>query len=213
MMKSITILLALVLAGINDTSAETSLRALSHQRRDLSAVDWWYSLLNALHVPCPHHDEEKGHCAHHSHHHSGGGGGVGGGGGGGGGGGSSYSYSYCSFQCNDDDANCVLCSTICSYEENCLETLCCADVPECSDNCADGVDEYGVACYSCDDGFTPTYEVWGGDAWESSYSKANSGVGSKAMFWGIGAGLCALVAAAALFMTKVSFRPIHEVER
>ena len=74
MMKSITILLALVLAGINDTSAETSLRALSHQRRDLSAVDWWYSLLNALHVPCPHHDEEKGHCAHHSHHHSGGGG-------------------------------------------------------------------------------------------------------------------------------------------
>jgi hypothetical protein len=100
----------------------------------------------------------------------------------------------------------VMCSSVCSSSDDCHKTLCCTDVPQCSNDCNNGVDQYGVACYSCSGGYTPTYESWTGDAWQSSYSKNNSSdTGSgKAMFWGVGAALCALVAAAALFMTRVS---------
>jgi len=77
MMKHLAFLLLLSLAAVKDGSAETTLRAktpsysASHQRRELGVGDWWYTLLNLLHVPCdPHHSEEHphGHCAHHSHH-------------------------------------------------------------------------------------------------------------------------------------------------
>jgi len=65
---------------------------------------------------------------------------------------------------------------------------------------------------SCSSSYTPegwtgdawTGDAWAGDAWQSSYSRTNNGSSgsSKLAFWGIGAGLCALVAGAALFMTR-----------
>ena len=100
----------------NVRKAVTSTPASSHnQRRELGVSDWWYTLLNLLHAPCPSdHDHTltpHGHCAHHSHHpssshHSSGGsshssssnGGSSGGGGGGGGCGGSD-------DCWDDDGH------------------------------------------------------------------------------------------------------------
>ncbi len=100
----------------------------------------------------------------------------------------------------------MLCSEVCvdscdGSSSDCIE---CASVPECSDDCAEG----DVDCVSCSSGgWSPdgwAGDAWTGDAWESSYSRTGSGsASSKAWFWGIGAGLCALVAGAALFMTKV----------
>jgi hypothetical protein len=98
----------------------------------------------------------------------------------------------------------------------------CESVPECTDDC---VENDGSGCVPCTSGYSPdgwtgdewtgdgttdtTNASWGGDAWQASYSKradGSSGSG-KAAFWGIGAALCALVAGAALFMTRVSFSP------
>jgi hypothetical protein len=75
---------------------------------------------------------------------------------------------------------------------------------------------------SCSAGYSPegwtgdewtdtTDSSWGGDAWQASYSKQNNGSSGKAAFWGIGAALCALVAGAALFMTKVSFQSSYDI--
>jgi len=73
MMQRFAILLLLSLSAIQCASAEsttsalrtTSNHAASHQRRELAVSDWWYTLLNALHVPCPPH--RHGQCAHTSH--------------------------------------------------------------------------------------------------------------------------------------------------
>ena len=68
-------LTAVVSANSNHvrSAATTSTPASSHnQRRELGVSDWWYTLLNLLHAPCPSdHDhtlQPHGHCAHHSHH-------------------------------------------------------------------------------------------------------------------------------------------------
>lgn len=108
-MRRFVVLLVFSLSGTQCGSAESNLRAAtpnyssSHQRRELSAQDWWYTLLNKLHVPCPPgstSDHPKGHCAHPSHppppshsdsHSSSSSSGSSNGGGGGGGGGSSSS--------------------------------------------------------------------------------------------------------------------------
>jgi hypothetical protein len=237
MMKHLAFLLLLSLAAVKDGSAETALRAktpsysASHQRRELSVGDWWYTLLNLLHVPCgPHHSEEHphGHCAHHSHHppkksggsHS-----------------SSSSSSsgsaYCQYTCDDcdgssSDCSCHKCSDVCQETCDGSSSSCvlCESVPECSDDC---VENDGSGCVSCSSGYSPdgwtgdewtgdgtttetTSSSWGGDAWQASYSKQNDGSSGsgKAAFWGIGAGLCALVAGAALFMTRVSYHPSYE---
>ena len=75
-MRRFAVLLIFSLSGTQCGSAESNLRAAtpnyssSHQRRELSAQDWWYTLLNRLHVPCPPgstSDHPKGHCDHPSH--------------------------------------------------------------------------------------------------------------------------------------------------
>jgi hypothetical protein len=236
-MKHLALLLLLSLAA-KDGSAETALRATtqsysaSHQRRELGFTDWWYTLLNHLHVPCPpgHHDEDghrKGHCDHPSHpkhpdHKSGG---------------SSHKSSssssssgssssstststststYCSYTCDGSNSSCKLCAEVCqdTCDGSTSNCVLCENIPQCSDNCADG-DE---SCVSCSSGWSPdgwtgdawAGDAWTGDAWQGSYSRTGSGSSgsSKAWFWGIGAGLCALVAGAALFMTRVSLEHV-----
>jgi len=53
-------------------SSRRQLSDSSAQRhRDLSMTDYWYTLLNLIHLPCPpHHTEDHplGHCAHESFH-------------------------------------------------------------------------------------------------------------------------------------------------
>ena len=78
-MQRLTLLVVLCLTAVSAnsnnvrSSAVTSTPASSHnQRRELGVSDWWYTLLNLLHAPCPSdHDHTltpHGHCAHHSHH-------------------------------------------------------------------------------------------------------------------------------------------------
>eukprot|EP00578_Thalassiosira_sp_NH16_P029507 CAMPEP_0181089720 /NCGR_PEP_ID=MMETSP1071-20121207/7453_1 /TAXON_ID=35127 /ORGANISM="Thalassiosira sp., Strain NH16" /LENGTH=354 /DNA_ID=CAMNT_0023171687 /DNA_START=1280 /DNA_END=2344 /DNA_ORIENTATION=+ len=225
MMRRFALIALLSLSATQCGSAESKLRAsspstnyaTSHQHRDLGVTDWWYIVLNALNVGCPHDstdDHPTGHCAHPSHtphvHHSSGSGGSGGGSSSSSNGGSSSSG--CSDDsdddCWDDDGH-----TDDQGDDGHDDAQWTADghTDDASDTWGDDghTDDDNV---SEDDGSTEeATDEWEGDGNSYSYAKSSvnyskthsgSGGGSNGAKWAVGAGVLGLVGAAAFVATK-----------
>eukprot|EP00571_Detonula_confervacea_P016246 CAMPEP_0172298458 /NCGR_PEP_ID=MMETSP1058-20130122/1107_1 /TAXON_ID=83371 /ORGANISM="Detonula confervacea, Strain CCMP 353" /LENGTH=348 /DNA_ID=CAMNT_0013007733 /DNA_START=108 /DNA_END=1154 /DNA_ORIENTATION=- len=222
MMQRFAILLLLSLSAIQCASAEsttsalrtTSNHAASHQRRELAVSDWWYTFLNALHMPCPHgHSEDHplGHCAHHSHdaHPS-----SGGGGGGGGGGGTTTTTS--SSGCTDDSGCTDVATDDAAADSGCGED---GDDSGCGDDdaaadtgCGDDGNDDGSGCgdEAADvEGWTADWDNDGYDnGWESNNLNSAStgyndaGGSGSGKIWGMAVGVAGLVGAAAFLITR-----------
>lgn len=229
MMRRFALIALLSLSATRCGSAESNLRAsspstnyaASHQRRELGVSDWWYIVLNALNVACPHdstEDHPTGHCAHPSHHppvhHSSGSSGSGSSGGGSSG---ASSSSGCTDDGDDD------CWTNDGHHDDATADVSGGDGHDDDQWSDDGHTDDASTTVWADDGHTDdgtgwvddgyTEEVtdeWEGDGNSYSYAKSSvnyskphgSGGGANGAKWAAGAGALGLVGAAAFVATK-----------